>query len=73
VFPYIEVTDYLGRKFKIYAKGIPFVVGERHPCGGELEYPGWEEKLRKAEIPEAIIEKVSHLFSRETDDEEGDI
>lgn len=70
IWPYLEEEGPNGKKIKIYAKGIPFGVGEKYEfwdaedrChASEIPWAGWENKLREAKIPEEIIERVSELF-----------
>ena len=73
IWPYIKLTDHTGQELRLYAEGIPFRVGEKNPWGyGDISYPGWEEKLRKASIPEVVIQRVSCLLDDEEEDDGSD-
>lgn len=57
-WPYIEV---FGRK--VHSDPACFIIGERNQFGvGDKEYSGWEEKLRKEGIGEAVISIVREYF-----------
>jgi hypothetical protein len=50
---------------KVYSDPAEFRVGERNPWrGGDDPYPGWDEKMREAGIPEPIIDRVRGFFRR---------
>lgn len=70
IWPYVETPH--GR---VYADPPMFSVGERDPnTYGDRPNTGWDTQLRNASIPEAIIERVSHLFQdedAENEDEES--
>jgi len=72
VWPYLE-TEY----GKIYSSPAMFFVGQKNEYRyGDLSDPGWEDKLRKENIPEELIERMSSLFSDEDyeeDDEEYNV
>lgn len=61
VWPYAEVDG-----FRVYVKGIPFVVGQKNPYDfGEIADPGWEEKLTKAGLCQDILNKVRAYLGTE--------
>ena len=68
----LEVWPYLEQEgVKVYSDPPTFIVGEK--CGyGDRPYDNWEENLKKAGIPVAMIQKVqehfdenSHFFDEE--------
>lgn len=67
IWPYMEHEG--GR---IYSDPPCFRVGQRS-YNGDTPYPDWEEKLKKADIPESIIESVSAHFERYEEEIEDDI
>lgn len=71
IFPYLD-TEW-GR---VYSNPACFTVGEQDPYGGgDKPYPGWDEKMRQAGIPQPIIERVSYLLGsteNEVQSEEGE-
>jgi len=58
VYPYLEEDG-----LRIFSDPTCFTVGEKYPAGGEMPWPGWQEKLRAARIPEAVIAKVEQMFA----------
>lgn len=59
VYPYIDTEH--GRVYS----NPHFYVGSKDECSdGYKENNGWKEKLRTANIPEEIIQKVSLLFGK---------
>lgn len=67
IFPYIN-TEY----GKVYSNPSCFTVGERDYHGGDISYSGWDVKMREADIPEALIERVRGLFQNEKSTENDD-
>lgn len=69
VWPYIETAH--GR---IYSDPASFFVGRRDSySGGDVASHGWQDGLRKAGIPEEMIERIGrmmHDFGEEPPDEE---
>jgi hypothetical protein len=68
VFPFLNTSD-----GKIYSSPSCFTIGERcdYPhYRGITPYPNWQDKLRKENIPEALIERMENLFTPEDDDED---
>lgn len=63
LWPYLETPN--GR---VYSSPPCFRVGEKHHLGGDRPYPGWEEKLREAGIPDGIIESVHAHFRHDRND-----
>ena len=61
LWPYLSTED--GR---VYSDPPSFMIGERDDYQGERAYDGWEEKLRRAKIPEALIERVSAMFEAQS-------
>lgn len=50
--------------FKVFSKPACFMVGEQNQWGyGEIEYDGWQDKLRKENITEIVINKVQEFFN----------
>jgi hypothetical protein len=58
IWPFLETE--LGR---VYSDPPSFQVGERFDYG-DRPYPKWEDSLRKAKIPESILERVQAHFDR---------
>lgn len=49
---------------KVFSKPACFTVGEENQWGcGEIEYDNWQEKLRKENIPEKVIDQVQEFFN----------
>jgi hypothetical protein len=48
---------------RVYASGIPYTVGEGHWNGGDVSDRGWQERLRKDGIPEAVVGVVASHFA----------
>lgn len=47
----------------IYSDPPSFMVGEKNGYGyGDILYNNWKKKMREANIPEIVIEKVSKYF-----------
>lgn len=73
LWPYVELDG-----VRIFARGIPFTIGDRWPNGGEDPYYGWEEKLRAARLPESLTTNVTTYFAEnprrpyEENDDEAD-
>jgi len=63
LWPYAE-TD-VGR---VYSDPPMFFIGERSWMGGDDPKPGWKDELRKAGIPETIIDRVKAHFRQERED-----
>ena len=60
VFPYVMRGD-----VKIYSSPSCFKVGERNACGtGVVPYDNWNERLRKENISESVIEKIKQHLER---------
>ena len=63
----LEVWPYLMfNGLKIYSEPECFTVGEKIPFysgSGERPYDGWQDKMREAKIPEAVIAKVQDYFN----------
>jgi hypothetical protein len=57
LWPYLETPD-----GNVYSKPPYFRIGEKHNLGGDRPYPGWEEELKNAGIPEGIIESIHAHF-----------
>jgi hypothetical protein len=54
VWPYTEQDG-----VRIYSDPPSFTVGEKNGYGyGETPYPGWDAKMREANIPEPLIDRV---------------
>jgi hypothetical protein len=61
VWPYLETP--LG---KVYSDPPMFFVGERDPMTyGDHPKPGWKGLLRAADIPEALIDRISLHFRQQ--------
>jgi hypothetical protein len=70
----IEVWMYVETPHgRVYSDPPMFFVGHRNAeMGGDDPEAGWQEKLRAARLPEAIVERVGHLFrARATEDDEA--
>jgi len=70
VWPFIETVDGF-----VYSDPPCFTVGEKIPWdyGNHRPYDGWDEKMRAAGIPEALITKVrERYFHPEEEDDVGD-
>jgi hypothetical protein len=79
VWPFLETPD-----GKVYSNPSKFTVGEKHYNYGDRAYPDWKKGLRKAGIPEALIQRVADHFREDAeerirhaeedgyDDEDGD-
>jgi len=64
----LEVWPYLETECgKVYSDPPSFQVGEKHWISGDEPYSGWKGTLREANIPEEIIEKVSHKFREDAE------
>ena len=49
---------------RVFSKPAYFMVGEKNQWGfGEIEYPNWQEILRKENIPEKVIIQVQEFFN----------
>ena len=59
--PYIE-RKVLGKSVRIYSQPETFCVGERAYNGGYHVDSDWREKLRNADIPEKLIERVGYFL-----------
>jgi hypothetical protein len=60
VWPYLETPN-----GNVYSDPTMFWVGEADPMfGGDIPSAGWEEQMRSAGIPEAIIGAVQMHFER---------
>ncbi len=57
IWPYLETPD-----GKVYSNPSCFIVGEKHRISGTASQPGWQDQLRSARIPEAIIERIAQGF-----------
>ncbi len=60
IWPYLETPH-----GKVYSDPPSFSVGERHWMGGDTPYPGWEDKMKAAGIPEIIIGAVGVHFEQD--------
>ena len=68
IWPYLECEG-----TRIYSNPPCFMVGQRS-YKGDISYPDWEEKLKKANIPEDIINSVALHFNDDYEEEiEDDI
>lgn len=55
---------------KIYAGGIPYIIGERDPeTYRDIPDANWQEVLKKDDISDIVIEKVQKYFDEEKDNE----
>lgn len=64
LWPYIETS--LGR---IYSSPASFFIGEKEPFSGvAVAKAGWKDELRKAGLPEALIERVGQRFEAEKEE-----
>lgn len=52
---------------KIYSNPPCIMIGEKEFSGGDIPFPDWEDKLRRENIPENIIEQLKSCFP--TDEE----
>lgn len=70
----LEIWPYMETEFgPVYSSPSCFMVGERDPYrSGDKPWPGWDQEMRKAKIPEAIIERVSSWFRKDEDKEPYD-
>jgi hypothetical protein len=60
VWPYLETPH-----GNVYSDPPEFRVGQKEPFyGGDVPRKGWEQEMRSAEIPDAIIGAVSMHFKR---------
>jgi len=57
IWPYLKIGDQ-----QIYAKGIPFYIGDRYGYSGELPAEDWKKTLKAANLPDAILEQVATYF-----------
>ena len=59
VWPYKNVKG-----IKVFSNPACFMVGEKNQWGsGDIEYDGWQDKLRKENIPEIVINKIQMFFN----------
>lgn len=59
IWPYVITTQ-----GKVYSDPPCFTVGER--CDeGDNPYPGWDDSMRSAGVPQSIIDRVSCWFREE--------
>lgn len=66
LWPYVKEGE-----TRIYADGIPFVIGEKNPYSYRDDaYDGWEDKLRAANFPQELIDKVARHFVVYDEDED---
>jgi len=64
VWPYLETED-----GNVYSDPCCFTVGEKDPTFYvDIPYDGWDDKMRKAGIPEPIVGAVSFHFDRGKDE-----
>jgi hypothetical protein len=69
VWPYLVFTDGIF----IYSDPPSFMVGEKNGYGyGDIPYNNWKKKMREANIPETIIEKVKEYFEKNKPESEED-
>jgi len=61
----LEIWPYLETPFgNVYSDPTEFRVGERASLGGDKPYDGWDDKMRAAGIPDAIIGAVAAHFEQ---------
>ena len=59
VWPYKTIEG-----IKVFSKPACFVVGEMNAYGsGERPYDNWEERFRKENIPETVIDQIQIFFN----------
>jgi hypothetical protein len=59
LWPYLETPN-----GNVYTDPPCFQIGEKYYLGGDRPYPGWDEKLKAAGIPEIIIGAVGFHFKQ---------
>ena len=59
LWPYLETPN-----GNVSSDPPSFQVGEKYYLGGDRPYPGWEEKLKAARLPEIIIGAVEVYFKQ---------
>lgn len=67
VWPYLETPH-----GKVYADPPQYFVGHDSPYG-DVPEPGWDDALRKHDIPEPIVGAVSAHFERQKNDAVSDV
>jgi hypothetical protein len=67
VWPYLETEN-----GNVYSDPPRFTVGEKSYYG-DRPYPGWKEDMRKADIPESIIESIMGHFRHEAESAREDL
>lgn len=61
VYPYLEEEG-----LRIYSDPTCFQVGQKYAFGiGEVPYDNWQERLRAARIPDAVIAKIEKMFAED--------
>jgi len=64
----LEIWPYMETPFgRVYSKPAMFFVGKRS-YSGDVPSPGWDDQLRKHNIPEHIITRVASHFEEEEED-----
>ncbi len=68
IWPYLETP--MG---KVYSSPPSFMVGDRYDHGCEvIPYGAWDSDMKKAGIPDALIERVRQIFKVEENEDGSD-
>jgi hypothetical protein len=69
VWPYAEIEG-----LRVFSDPASFTVGQKSGLG-DIPYPGWDERMRKSNIPQIVIDRVNAYFDAhlpESEDETTD-